>query len=169
MFSLVTFLSLFSFCLFPGSQGDTCCAATPKNTYYLGDKQVNWANAITVCQVVGMSLVSIQSKVKNDEIRKFLQTTGVNYTSFDNGIWTSGNRLQDKVHWLWLAQEPPVYTNWDTLFHEPNNATGDEECIQVINNGTSTNWNDIACKRLFYPLCEKQICCSGCNCGCSKI
>uniref|UniRef100_A0A6P7FKT5 C-type lectin mannose-binding isoform-like n=1 Tax=Diabrotica virgifera virgifera TaxID=50390 RepID=A0A6P7FKT5_DIAVI len=164
MFSLVTFLFFSSSFLFSGSKGDTCCAANPKNYYYLGDTQVNWANAVKACQVVGMRLVSIQSEAKNNEIAAFLQSTGVNYLGFNNGIWTSGTRQQDKVHWLWLAQEPFVYTKWDTLFGEPNNGTGNEECLQVINNGTTTDWNDIACNRLFYPLCEKQVCCSSCNC-----
>uniref|UniRef100_A0A6P7FPS9 Uncharacterized protein LOC114331397 n=1 Tax=Diabrotica virgifera virgifera TaxID=50390 RepID=A0A6P7FPS9_DIAVI len=93
---------------------------------------------------------------------------GVKNIGINNAIWISGNRRQDKVHWVWLTQEALVYTSWDLVFHEPNNATGDEECVSIIsNNGTVTTWNDIACNRLFYPLCEKQICCSGCNCGCS--
>ncbi|XP_050499160.1 C-type lectin lectoxin-Enh4-like isoform X1 [Diabrotica virgifera virgifera] len=168
MFSLVTFLFLSSSFLFSGSQGDTCCAANPKNNYYLGDKQVNWPNAVLACQLVGMRLVSIQSQAKNEEISAFIRTSGVKNIGINNAIWISGNRRQDKVHWVWLTQEALVYTSWDLVFHEPNNATGDEECVSIIsNNGTVTTWNDIACNRLFYPLCEKQICCSGCNCGCS--
>ncbi|XP_028129359.1 C-type lectin mannose-binding isoform-like [Diabrotica virgifera virgifera] len=161
MLSFATLLFLFTSILVSESQGDTCPAQSPKNVYYLGDKQVTWSDAIIACQAVGMSLVSIQSQAKQDEIINYLEVRKVNYTGLDNSIWISGNRRLDKVKWFWLAVEPIIYTNF--LPGEPNNSGGNEECLTVVYSGRP-GWNDIACSSKFYPLCEKEICCAGCNC-----
>ncbi|CAG9830396.1 unnamed protein product [Diabrotica balteata] len=160
MFRLITLILYFSYLC---QEGESCCAENPKIRYFLGGRKVNWTAAIKSCQDVGMSLVSIQYKQKSDQITQFLESTGVNYDSYENAIWTSGNRLQDKVNWFWLAREPVKFTNWDTQNKEPNNSGGNEECISIYKNGAVTVWNDIACNREYYPLCEKNMCCPATN------
>ncbi|XP_028136782.1 perlucin-like [Diabrotica virgifera virgifera] len=157
MIRLISLILYFSYLC---KTGESCDGDNPKLRYFLGAKKVNWAAAIKLCQTVGMSLVSIQNKEKSDQITQFLESTGVNYDSYDTAIWTSGNRLQDKVNWFWLAREPVRFTNWDTRYNEPNNYGGNEECISILKDGAITTWNDIACNREFYPLCEKSMCCS---------
>ncbi|XP_028140604.1 CD209 antigen-like protein E [Diabrotica virgifera virgifera] len=138
---------------------DTCTKqTTPKTVFKIIKTKYKWSQSIKACQDEGAALASIQTKEKSDAIYNFIISEGISSADVYHGIWTSGNKLKDKVNWFWLAQEPVVFTNWDIKHGEPNGPKA-EHCISFYNNGSSAVWNDEGCENHeLYPLCEKPVC-----------
>ncbi|XP_050501467.1 C-type lectin lectoxin-Lio3-like [Diabrotica virgifera virgifera] len=157
---MVNILLLIVFCVLitDATSSDTCTKETsPKTVFNIIKRKYNWSQSIKACQDEGATLVSIQTKEKSDAIYNFLISEGISSTDVQHAIWTSGNKLKDKVNWFWLAQEPVVFTNWAK--GEPNYKQSSEYCINFYNNGSSAVWNDENCEIVdFYPLCEKPVC-----------
>ncbi|KAG5865469.1 hypothetical protein JTB14_023584 [Gonioctena quinquepunctata] len=105
-----------------------------------------------------MQLVSIQTKVKNDEINSLIQKSGV-----IEPFWTSGNRIADGKTWVWLNNEKIEYFNWNQ--GEPNNFENIEYAIEVFKAGADTKWNDTPLDFKNRYICESIIT-SGCGSQC---
>ncbi|XP_028140605.1 macrophage mannose receptor 1 [Diabrotica virgifera virgifera] len=158
---MLNILLLIVCCVFiTEATSDTCTKQTsPTTVFSIIKRKYKWSQSIKACQDEGAALASIQTKEKSDAIYNFIISEGISSPDVFHAIWTSGNRLNDKINWFWLAQEPVVFTNWDISNDEPNDAEKPENCISFYNNGSSAVWNDVNCEKYeFYPLCEKPVC-----------
>ncbi|KAJ8950571.1 hypothetical protein NQ318_015704 [Aromia moschata] len=106
----------------------------------------SWFKAVRICEKYNMQLVTIENEEKSDMIRNLLEK----YPSRADMFWMAGSRLQDGESWRWPNQEPIAYTNWCP--GEPNNAKGDEMCIQVYPDNAW--WNDEQCTIPNSFICE---------------
>lgn len=80
----------------------------------------------------------------------------------DKEFWTSATKLGDGKTYHWMGNGALVtYFNWAT--GRPDNLllSGEfENCIHFIHKfageGNAYNWNDAACHRGFYYICEQE-------------
>ena len=64
-------------------------------------------------------------------------------------MWVGGER--DDADFIWTGSGKLLeYTNWKE--NEPNNYGGNEECMEVRENG---EWNDVRCSMALPYICEK--------------
>jgi len=119
------------------------------HTYRVLNKGRSWADAKAAaesqtCAGVQGHLVDINSADEQDFLHNTLHAVG----------WTGGHR-GDESHWEWSDEtnfhttdehgahgsaEGGAYTNWHN--DEPNNYGGNEECLEIYDDGT---WNDVTC------------------------
>ncbi|KAG5872362.1 hypothetical protein JTB14_014810 [Gonioctena quinquepunctata] len=111
--------------------------------YKLSIDKLDYTQALQACKDQTMQLVSIQTKVKNDEINILIQKSGI-----IEPFWTSGNRVADGKTW-----------------GEPNNAKTNENAIEVFKAGADTKWNDAPLDLKNRYICESIIT-SGCGSQC---
>ncbi|KAJ8950570.1 hypothetical protein NQ318_015703 [Aromia moschata] len=119
--------------------------------FLLNDNSTSsWFKANRICEKYNMQLVTIENEEKSDMIKHLLEK----YTSPGAGMfWVAGSRLKDGETWSWPNQESypnQIYTNWCP--GEPNNAKGDELCIQVYRDHAW--WNDERCTIPNSFICE---------------
>ncbi|KAJ8028507.1 E-selectin [Holothuria leucospilota] len=98
-------------------------------------------------------LADVQSQAENDFIAQNV-TGGAR-------AWLGAERVGDDFRWIANVrngnEEPGLsYTNWKQ--NEPNNSSGDEDCIE-INRGRAGagTWNDLKCKRKISGVCKYSI------------
>ena len=84
--------------------------------------------------------------------------SGVNY-------WTAGQRL-DHIPWspfVWRVISPAMhyrivseitYTNWDTMFNEPNGNHADAWLCVLLQGYFFYMWDDQFCYELYCSVCE---------------
>ena len=103
--------------------------------YFLNPDPNSGSSAQAFAQMYGANLISVQDAAENqcilDELTR-IGETGV--------IWIGFNDEAQEGNFVWYDQAPITYTNWAA--NEPNNAAGNENCTQILPNGT---WNDLNC------------------------
>lgn len=95
-----------------------------------------------------MTLVTIDSKDKSDEITDLLRKTFTNI----NPAWTGGVAIGDDRHFVWVSDAANAqFTNWSP--GEPSFSDNNEYCLLT---GWKSNlqWNDANCHSKFGIICE---------------
>ncbi|CAH1099002.1 unnamed protein product [Psylliodes chrysocephalus] len=113
--------------------------------------KANFYKSLQFCRQQGMHLLSINSKIENDRIGKFILDNGITFGHF----WTSASNLAGDHEWIWLSTGRNMYyTNWDQ--GEPNHAhNSTENCVEVRHWGSSGfTWNDLNCQENLFFICE---------------
>ncbi|XP_038109602.1 lectin subunit alpha [Culex quinquefasciatus] len=122
-------------------------------SYHIPAFRANWFKAVEHCHSLGMQLVTIESKAKNDEVATFINTTE-SYNKYN--YWIGGSDLAQKFSFKWLATGKPFeYTNWSA--NEPNNANNNEDCVHIVHQPQLRQfwtWNDHRCSKELDFLCE---------------
>ena len=111
------------------------CYASPKNLYK------TWADAEAFCKTeTGAHLASIHSE---DEL-KFVQS------NFPQDLWLGASDIKKEGTFEWSDGSPWDFSAWRS--GEPNEANGNEDCLE--GNWDDLKWNDRNCdhKRMF--LCK---------------
>ncbi|KAG5877305.1 hypothetical protein JTB14_021100 [Gonioctena quinquepunctata] len=112
----------------------------------------NYYKATQFCNFHDMELVSIESKSENNFLRKHIQAF---LGSGEYHFWTSGTTMPDD-HWVWLSTGRPIlFTNWAP--NEPDNAGGNEKCLEVYTTIEALLWNDHGCTEEKYVICETSV------------
>ncbi|XP_018573083.1 macrophage mannose receptor 1-like [Anoplophora glabripennis] len=114
--------------------------------YRVSQISASQGNASQICEQYGMELVSIEDKKKNDIVTNLIKQSGK--SGAEDNYWTSANKQSDGK-WVWWDNQLVTYTNWAK--GEPNNADKREFCLELYPDG---QWNDLACEREFYFICE---------------
>ncbi|XP_026210056.1 LOW QUALITY PROTEIN: macrophage mannose receptor 1 [Anabas testudineus] len=111
-----------------------------KNTcYYYNDTDiVDFHTAMLRCYAEHATLVSIHNKDEQAYVNSMVGTGKV--TEAWIGMRVSG--LADEQY-IWVDFSPVTYTHWAA--GEPNNANGEEQCVQM--NRYQGGWNDANCGR----------------------
>ena len=106
--------------------------------YFLNQQSLSGSAAQAFAQNLGANLVSIQSQDENNCIVSSLVNLGLN--TLTDVIWIGHNDEATEGTFVWYDQSPVTYTNW--AGGEPNNAGGNEDCVQIYPDGF---WNDLPC------------------------
>ncbi|XP_065362212.1 lectin subunit alpha-like [Calliphora vicina] len=120
------------------------------NTYYIEDeKKYNWMEAFANCVEMNMSLLTIDSVTKSNEINQLVQKTfGKNIPLWVGGIMTR----HPTRHFIWLPMGKPfIYTYWEG--NNPDFANYNEYCVE-IGWGNKMEWNDKYCNHQIGFVCE---------------
>ncbi|XP_018577174.1 macrophage mannose receptor 1 [Anoplophora glabripennis] len=120
-------------------------------SYYLGITfKTSFLQASLFCQMIHMQLVSIHSAAESDRLYRYIMDT----IGAGNNFWSSGSRLVDDKTWLWLSTGKKMkYTNWVST--QPDNSNNNERCIELAPENNGLYWNDLACEKSDYFICEK--------------
>ncbi|CAH1110862.1 unnamed protein product [Psylliodes chrysocephalus] len=119
-----------------------------KNSYYIGNHMVlSYVDADRFCKLIGMELVSIESKEENNYIYNYIRDTIAGTT-----FWSAGTRLVNGIDWYWLPYGRKVtYTNW--FVGKPDSKV--EHCIQLqFLKDSGLFWNDLNCAIAQNFICE---------------
>ncbi|RWS25786.1 macrophage mannose receptor 1-like protein [Leptotrombidium deliense] len=98
------------------------------------------------CKSIGGSMVTIHSQYDNDLLRR----------AFPADMTLLGVTREGQS-WKWQDQKAHSFNSWAT--GEPNNHSGEENCITFINGGKNDGeWNDVSCYMLVYTVCKLHDC-----------
>ena len=116
---------------------------------FVVDNQIRWEDARAAAEAMtfdGVSghLVTITSDEENGFVTTLISSSG------SVEVWLGGHQPNPAdppaVGWVWVTGEPFVYTNWDPIDPEPNDAGGDEHLLgmwgPVSPHGPLGTWND---------------------------
>lgn len=111
-----------------------------------------WFDARVACDAVGGRIAEIMSQPENAFITSMLQALNGS-SSVCRNLWIG---LEDFVvdgQFTWQgSKEVPEYSNWKP--GEPNNAHGNEGCVELDCSG---RWNDANCETAHFPfVCESS-------------
>ncbi|XP_017783956.1 PREDICTED: C-type lectin 37Da-like [Nicrophorus vespilloides] len=122
-----------------------------KNYYVESLIKANFYNAFLFCQRLGMRLLTIDNNEEYDYILNILRTQ----IQFKPGskLWTSGTDLAQEGTFHWMSTGFPVLINkW--LPKQPDNGSGNENCICFWNNRGTIGFNDEQCTDVANFICE---------------
>jgi hypothetical protein len=104
-----------------------------------------WTSAETWCSSRGYYLSTINDLLENGYL------WAATLIDANNKWWFGYNDIATEGTFVWSAANGSGYTAWHT--GEPNNAGGNEDCVQLRRYGIPT-WNDEPCNRSFNYICE---------------
>ncbi|KAJ8921362.1 hypothetical protein NQ315_002977 [Exocentrus adspersus] len=121
----------------------------PKIYYFGYHCKATYFQAAQICQDIHMKLVSIESATENEILYKHIRDAGKS-----DIFWTSGSRLLDGNHWIWMSKGKPIdYSNW----HPGNPDSQTEHCIAAFSSDTARlTWLDKDCLIHLSFICEKS-------------
>ncbi|KAM7351014.1 uncharacterized protein ACRADG_003988 isoform 1-T1 [Cochliomyia hominivorax] len=126
---------------------------TNNTTYYIdADQTHTWYDGLSKCLKNNMTLVSIETQAKSDEIN-----TLVNKVYGKNVIlWVGGLLIPSgsSRNYIWIATGQIFsYTKWK--LNNPDFSLNNEYCIQI---GVNANmeWNDNVCDNKYGFICEES-------------
>src|SRR6185295_12745848 len=109
------------------------------HNYLLVANGMSWPNAKAYCEGLGGHLVTIGSAAENALVNSMISSL----------VWIGFSDAAVENSFVWVTNEPVVYTNWGS--GEPNNNAGVEDwTVMRPENGT---WND-AGPDVFSFICE---------------
>ncbi|XP_073830857.1 lectin subunit alpha-like [Musca autumnalis] len=123
------------------------------NTYFIEIKnKYNWHNSETQCKLKNLTLLSIESAEKTQEINELINE---HFKETEKPLlYIGANDLAEEGRFRWTSNAHEFnYTNWAES--EPNNYKNHENCVHIglYNDGT---WNDVDCSTKFGYICEKK-------------
>lgn len=109
-----------------------------------------WVAAIRECQRLHLQLLTIDSMEKNENF--------VHKGQFDTitSYWLAGLDLgEEDGGWTWYYDGQPIN---QTFWMQGEPTEGDNNCLEVVNNGAKRNWKATNCdeKRSFICVDEKE-------------
>ncbi|XP_059485384.1 C-type lectin domain family 4 member K-like isoform X2 [Neocloeon triangulifer] len=121
--------------------------------YFISTEKLNWYKAFQRCKASGLELVSIESKLENDELKRLVDNTKEHY-------WISATDLGSEGKFYWAGTGQPFGAFNDFPAGQPNNAGNNEHCIHLHHSWGGENtfaWNDINCEtQHFRFICELE-------------
>ncbi|KAM7361070.1 lectin subunit alpha-like [Cochliomyia hominivorax] len=120
-----------------------------KKIFYIENEyKYDWFEALTKCARMNMTLLTIDSKSKSDNINQIvLKTFGKNIV-----LWAGGYAVGTNRDFKWVATgEEFTYTFWHGA--NPDFSGKVEFCMQ-IGWGSKMEWNDNNCTKKFGFVCE---------------
>ncbi|CAG9858078.1 unnamed protein product [Phyllotreta striolata] len=125
-------------------------------SYYIGNIfKAEFLQAQQFCKFHGMELLSIESKEENDFLNKKIVDAG----NRNERLWTSGTRVPETDHWMWLSTGKSIsYFNWN--IHQPDNDKQNEKCMEIVQESPAGirygdfKMNDVPCHYKFFFICE---------------
>ncbi|XP_065361565.1 lectin subunit alpha-like [Calliphora vicina] len=124
--------------------------ADSTNKYYIeNDQKYTWIEALAKCRKMNMSLLTIDTVTKSNEINQLVQ----HIFSKKVTLWVGGFRMRHPTHhFVWVETGKPfTYTYWEGK--NPDFKGQNEYCID-IGWGNKMEWNDDSCNFETGFVCE---------------
>ncbi|XP_037822317.1 lectin subunit alpha-like [Lucilia sericata] len=132
-------------------------SADGKKFYYIENEyKYDWFESLTKCASMNMTLLTIDSKPKSEEINNVVKKAfGKNII-----LWVGGYAVGSNRQFRWVSTgEEFTYTYWHGA--NPDFTNSEEYCMQIGWSATMA-WNDNKCTKKFGFICEfKPQECSG--------
>ncbi|XP_065363442.1 lectin subunit alpha-like [Calliphora vicina] len=146
---LVTFL-IFITKLYVIKGNENIFVSNQKNVYFIESEQkFTWYDGLAKCASMNMSLVTIDSKLKSEEITALLNDIFGKKTN----LWMGGAVNEDNPRqFVWISTGRKfTYTNWANA--QPDFASNNEYCAQT-GWTNAMEWNDYKCFNKLGFMCE---------------
>ncbi|KAL5009842.1 hypothetical protein ScPMuIL_012147 [Solemya velum] len=130
-----------------GNGWTTLNEAISTKCYHFGGKDKTFDKSETKCESKGGILVRIESAAENDMLWEHIASLG------GGNRWIGYTYDHDVGYASWIGEpgEEATYTNFAP--GEPNDHTGSENCVQMLqSNGL---WNDVECRKTTLKICQK--------------
>ncbi|XP_075169374.1 uncharacterized protein LOC142241482 [Haematobia irritans] len=110
-----------------------------------GDDKFTWFQALCECSQRNMSLITLDSQEKSQQLYKLLKSIGLN----NKFLWIGGHSFTNDGSFQWIATNKTfTYTNWDK--DEPSPLLG-ANCVEMF----SKEWFSFNCDDLNLFICEE--------------
>uniref|UniRef100_A0A8C1VVN4 C-type lectin domain-containing protein n=1 Tax=Cyprinus carpio TaxID=7962 RepID=A0A8C1VVN4_CYPCA len=106
--------------------------------YFIYNELKSWSDSRQYCRDHGADLVIINTEEKQ--------------VSFER-VWIGLSDIENEGNMTWVDNSAVNQEFW--LEEEPNNAGGNEDCIELMPSETIKNWNDLPCSENRKGICEK--------------
>ncbi|XP_023305753.2 lectin subunit alpha-like [Lucilia cuprina] len=132
------------------TSGKMYTTATNKQYFINPDQKYTWFDGLSECLKMNMTLVSIETQPKSEEINTLVKSI------FKKNIilWVGGilTHYPDSRNYIWInTGEKFTYTFWKYL--NPDFSLNNEYCIQ-IGSASDMEWNDNVCAVKYGFICE---------------
>lgn len=143
------------------TQAKVSRAAKSGTKYIAFPENLNFFEAWQACESYGLRLAVVTSAADTREVKVALLNVNAQYLQ---QFWIAGTDLGRSRSFLWITTgqqiwRPNFYLNWYP--GEPNNAGGNEHCVELYQE-SEARWNDRDCStrhgyicQLDNPLCWK--------------
>ncbi|KAM7351889.1 lectin subunit alpha-like [Cochliomyia hominivorax] len=123
--------------------------ARPNKIYYIENEQfLDWHKANEACLRLGMNLLTIESRGELEYLKQYIK---IKYGRI-YPYWLGAYRINGKFEWIASGEEIKEF-----FWHkgEPNDKSGNENCIHTWEN--DFDWNDNDCERELPFICETSV------------
>ncbi|XP_059481576.1 perlucin-like protein isoform X2 [Neocloeon triangulifer] len=121
--------------------------------YFLeGSNLANWYEANTECLMNEMTLLSLETRIENENVMNWLNSTEF----YNTWIWSGGIRRENENEWNWNKNTDNItmtYTNWGP--NQPNVIQSEESCMNFA--AEYGKWDDDQCNDYSQAfMCERN-------------
>lgn len=105
-----------------------------------------WHRAEAHCRELGGHLATIHDRA--EDIFVFLEANKYSHERY----WIGLNDIRQEGTFEWASGSGSRYTHWEP--GEPNDADGNEDCVEINRYHPSDTWNDEPCAQMLRFVCE---------------
>ncbi|XP_067261126.1 C-type lectin domain family 4 member G-like [Chanodichthys erythropterus] len=110
---------------------------------FKSDEEKSWSDSRQYCRDRGADLVIINTEEKQKSISSFIKER----------VWIGLSDIENEGNMTWVDNSTLNHGFW--YEEEPNNAGGNEDCVELMPVNTIQNWNDLPCSEKRKGICEK--------------
>ncbi|KAM9307739.1 collectin-10 [Gastrophryne carolinensis] len=117
---------------------------TDEKFYYIVKEERSYRDALTQCRIRGGTLAMPKDPATNSLIASYISSLGL------LRVFIGINDIEKEKQYMYTDNTPvQTFSSWKT--GEPNDGSGYEDCVEMINTGA---WNDVDCQLTIYFACE---------------
>lgn len=127
---------------------------TAASKFVVSNEKVTFHEGFVRCKQNNMDPVEILSEEDERELEAVLPDIEAGWQF---GYWIFATSLVNNQTFYWLnSGRPLLYTKFNV--NEPNNVLGGENCLEILNVGTTKNfkWNDVPCHNKIKFICQSR-------------
>ncbi|XP_048051389.1 CD209 antigen-like protein C isoform X2 [Megalobrama amblycephala] len=109
---------------------------------FKSNESKSWSESRQYCRNHGGDLVIIKTEQKQKSISSFIKES----------VWIGLSKTENKGNMKWVDNSTLKQGFW---YEQPNNAGGNEDCVELMPLDTIQNWNDLSCSEKRKGICEK--------------
>ncbi|KAK9977180.1 hypothetical protein ABG768_019001 [Culter alburnus] len=114
-----------------------------KDRFSISSELKSWSESRQYCRDHGGDLAIINTEEKQMFLSSFIK----------DRVWIGLTDIENEGSMKWVDNSPLNEGFW--YEYEPNNAGGDEDCVELMPSGTIQSWNDLKCSEKRKGICEK--------------
>ncbi|KAG1973505.1 pancreatic secretory granule membrane major glycoprotein GP2-like [Pimephales promelas] len=138
-----------AYCADTGSINTSSTTVTPvtistgKDRFFISSEWLSWSGSRQFCRYRGADLVIINTEEKQRYITSLAKER----------VWIGLTDIETEGTMKWVDNSTLTQGFW--YKREPNNAGGDEDCVELTPSDSIQNWNDLPCFKKRKAICEK--------------
>ncbi|XP_039503057.1 uncharacterized protein LOC120459701 isoform X2 [Pimephales promelas] len=138
-----------AYCADTGSINTSSTTVTPvtispgKDRFFISSEWLSWSGSRQFCRDRGADLVIINTEEKQRYITSLAKES----------VWIGLTDIETEGIMKWVDNSTLKQGFW--YKREPNNAGGDEDCVELTPSDSIQNWNDLPCFKKRKAVCEK--------------